>query len=378
MHLPLAIALNLAFAAAALGLEPAVPLSCDTLPRAERTQILVLAGPHLESMLDQQVDLGLLDPLLAALERFAPDLIAIERLPGETVDAWLQASPRYDAMLNSFAPKARRVGGAAQKAAGLTYQEALTEGENLIQSMMRSKEAVVESSLRARAALLLAALHDFTSAALQWSLVPESARGGHTLLPPEIASELQELLATRAEYVTIGLTLARRLGHQRVFPIDDQCDAQFQLEHGGQLMKELQETPEFKRLNDSPFLKDLRGRMGQAVQKRDLLGLYRLMNSQAYGSDDVETQWHIWHRTNLPSGLDRRRAALWEERNLRIAANIRRAAASQGARRILVIIGASHKAFLDAYLRQMMDVEIVDGDTVLEAPSPRRRNDKGK
>jgi len=51
----------------------------------------------------------------------------------------------------------------------------------------------------------------------------------------------------------------------------------------------------------------------------------------------IDAQWHIFHRTRLASGLDRRRAGLWEVRNLRIAANIRTAAAEFNAKRALVI-----------------------------------------
>jgi pheromone shutdown protein TraB len=52
-------------------------------------------------------------------------------------------------------------------------------------------------------------------------------------------------------------------------------------------------------------------------------------------------------------------------RNLRIAANIRTAAAEFNAKRALVIIGASHKPFLDAYLQAMMDVVVADAESVL-------------
>ena len=95
------------------------------------------------------------------------------------------------------------------------------------------------------------------------------------------------------------------------------------------------------------------------------LGLYRWMNSPKYGLADLDAQWHLFLRSSLPSGFDRERAALWEARNLAIAANIRRITAAKPGQRALVIIGASHKTFLDAYLSQMMDLDVVQAEDVL-------------
>ena len=130
-------------------------------------------------------------------------------------------------------------------------------------------------------------------------------------------------------------------------------------------MAELGASPEFAKLQESVLFKELPKRIEEAKNTGDLLGFYRWINSPEFGKADLDAQWHIFLRANLPSGLDRARAALWEERNLRIAANIRRAAAYGTGKRVLVIIGASHKPFLDAYLRQMMDVEVVVAAGVL-------------
>lgn len=53
----------------------------------------------------------------------------------------------------------------------------------------------------------------------------------------------------------------------------------------------------------------------------------------------------------------------WETRNLRMAANIRDSMAQPG-QRALVIVGASHKDYLEAYLNQMHDVEIASAGEV--------------
>jgi len=66
-----------------------------------------------------------------------------------------------------------------------------------------------------------------------------------------------------------------------------------------------------------------------------------------------------------PNDLGRVRLAGWEVRNLRMAANIRQAAAGAPGGRVLVIVGSGHKPWLEAYLGMMADVRIADALAVL-------------
>lgn len=54
--------------------------------------------------------------------------------------------------------------------------------------------------------------------------------------------------------------------------------------------------------------------------------------------------------------LGRGHVTYWEMRNLRVAANIREAVGRWPGSQALVIVGASHKRCLAAYLNQMHDV----------------------
>jgi hypothetical protein len=218
---------------------------------------------------------------------------------------------------------------------------------------------------RKRAAFLLAAAYELPSAALQWSYLPVEQRVADEVVSSEVAVALTGTLSSHNEVTALGIALAARMRLQRLQGVDDQSDALFQLRSGEQLMRELSQSPELARLQDSLLIKELPGRLQKHAATGDWLGLYRWMNTPAYAAGDVDAQWHIFHRTRLASGLDRRRAGLWEVRNLRIAANIRTAAAEFNAKRALVIIGASHKPFLDAYLQAMMDVVVADAESVL-------------
>jgi pheromone shutdown protein TraB len=66
-----------------------------------------------------------------------------------------------------------------------------------------------------------------------------------------------------------------------------------------------------------------------------------------------------------PQHFGRNYVGYWETRNLRMASNIRDAIAAQPGSRTLVIVGAAHKGYLDAYLNQMHDVRIVNAMQVL-------------
>jgi hypothetical protein len=65
-----------------------------------------------------------------------------------------------------------------------------------------------------------------------------------------------------------------------------------------------------------------------------------------------------------PQHYGRSYLTYWEVRNLRMAANIHEAMSPPGMR-MLVVVGASHKFYLEAYLNQMHDVRIVDPQAVL-------------
>ena len=57
--------------------------------------------------------------------------------------------------------------------------------------------------------------------------------------------------------------------------------------------------------------------------------------------------------------------AFWETRNLRMASNIREMLGPRPGIRALVVVGASHKGYLEAYLNQMHDIRIADAAAIL-------------
>jgi hypothetical protein len=358
--LPTLTALTVALAGA-----QGIPSLAAPLAPQERTRVLVLASPHLSEVQPESSSADALRPLLDRLERFAPTVVAIERVSGETVALWEKLAPAWDAVMAAFAGDVRKVGREAQAALGIDRDEAAREATELIDSWKAAAATAPDGEERRHAALLLAAAYELDSAALQWSYLPPDERGADETLPDAVAASLSRRLDERDERVQIAIALARKCRLERLACVDDQADAPFTLARGEELMAGLRQTPELARLEKSLLAVELPKRLDVAAKGADWLPLYRWINSREYAAADVDAQWHLFFRSRLASGLDRERAARWEVRNLGIVARIREASARSAGGRVLVVIGASHKPFLDAYLRSMMDVEVVAAEEVL-------------
>lgn len=108
----------------------------------------------------------------------------------------------------------------------------------------------------------------------------------------------------------------------------------------------------------------LLAREAQASEKRlaggaDVLALYRLMNRADFGDMSVRSDMGKAFATPSPGKHGRRYVAWWEVRNLHMVANVRAAIGRDPGSRALVIVGATHKPHVDAYLSLMHEVRLV-------------------
>ncbi|WP_229217306.1 DUF5694 domain-containing protein [Massilia forsythiae] len=107
----------------------------------------------------------------------------------------------------------------------------------------------------------------------------------------------------------------------------------------------------------------LDARVGDA---EGVLALYRALNDPAQARLVYDSDFGAALEEPSPQQFGRGYLGYWETRNLRMAANIREAIGFQPGSRTLVIVGASHKWYLEAYLNQMHDVRIVPSARVLD------------
>jgi hypothetical protein len=113
-------------------------------------------------------------------------------------------------------------------------------------------------------------------------------------------------------------------------------------------------------LKNTPYFQKTQHLLKQGIKNHNLFPLYKYLNSPAFFKQDKTNQWrYIFLQSKFNKYL-RKRLALWQVRNLRIAAHIRKASAHRIGGRVLVTIGASHKSFLDAYLSQLMGVKLIN------------------
>lgn len=113
-----------------------------------------------------------------------------------------------------------------------------------------------------------------------------------------------------------------------------------------------------------------RKRMDQALQERlgspaGVVAMYRAYNVPGQGKLVFDSDFGAALNEPSPQRFGRGYVGYWETRNLRMASNIREVLEDRPGIRMLVIVGASHKAYLEAYLHQMHDVRIVDAAPLL-------------
>jgi hypothetical protein len=364
--LPMALAIQMACTEGvsdAGGTSNALRASLDGQPR---TQVLVLATEHLRG-LGETYQPSLLFTLLDALAEFRPAVIAVEALPPVEIDRLVRTSTDSASaqaqILDAFAGDAAHYGRLAQMALGLSYEEATSVTEST-----QTTRARPSSERRRLQAMQSLAAYDVPSALVQWSYLAAEDRVADGMVPDPVVRLLGERLNSANEIVSIGVALAHRVDLQRLASIDDHVDDEVGLatELNDALMRELEGNPAYQDLVSSSYFEEAQQRLPDAAATGDLLPLYLTINSADYLRADLAAQWHLFYRTRLESKLDRARAALWEARNLNIASRIREESAFHAGGRILVLIGAAHKLFLDQYMRQMMDVEVVQLTDLLD------------
>jgi hypothetical protein len=323
------------------------------IPRSERTQILVLGSQHLRRI--DALDRATLEGLLDALEGWGPAAIGVEVLSPQVI-ATMETRLAYAPALEAFASEQLAAGRLARDHLGIGWSVAMRAADSL-HATLEAAPPELRPGLRRQLVPVLVAAYDLDNAALQWAYSAD-ADGGREL-PDTLRTFLERRLEAPSETSAIGLELARRLGLARVDPIDDHLETDLFLVIADDLSAELAGSDAYRELVESGELEKSEHELRKAHATGDLLPFYLSLNAPEALARNVDLEWTFFFRTELPSGLDRYRVALWEVRNLAMASHVRRMTAPIPGERALVLVGASHKPFLDAALACGMDLEIV-------------------
>ncbi|MEG8037963.1 DUF5694 domain-containing protein [Sphingomonas sp. LR60] len=323
-------------------------------PPGPLNQVLVLGSPHLSSY--KSLSREALTPLLDRLARWQPQAIATENMSGLLCDSMRRFPSRYaeSVQVYCFNPMA------AGKALGLDVPAANVA----VEQMLATWPAAPSAAQRRRLAALFLAAGEPGSALVQWLRLPEAERRIGDGLDAAMLAVIERHWRQPGETEWLAAALAARLGLERLYSVDDHsADSPTppdQEKAYGEAITRAWDNPagRERRAFTAPLEAGI-------MQPGGIMALYRALNSPraqdlAYHSDFgatfVEPSAQRFGRGYL---------GYWETRNLRMVANIRDILGLQPGKRLLAIVGASHKGYYEAYLNQMHDVRLVDAEKVL-------------
>jgi hypothetical protein len=241
---------------------------------------------------------------------------------------------------------------AARAATGLDVPAAVAEAERLLSQW----PAEPTPAQRRRLATVFLAAGEPASALVQWLRIPDAERREGDGIDAAVLRVLERTASRTNENYTIAARLAARLGHERVYPVDDhtadenfpdQADFEAAVQRGWSNPASAQ----FRAISE-PLTKAAKTQQG-------MMALYRFYNSARTMRLNFASDFGAQLQDPSPQRFGRRYVGWWETRNLRMVANIREVAARKPGLKLLAIVGASHKPYYERYLAQMHDLRLV-------------------
>jgi hypothetical protein len=317
------------------------------------SEVMVLGTAHLKSL---KIDPALVQLLTDRLATWRPRAIAIEELSGMQCDFLRRYPQRYKSTVDTYcwdpAP--------ARAATGLDVPAATARAGKLLAAWPASPTPAQRRSL---AAVFLAG-GERSSALVQWLRLAPAERHAGDGLDAALVAVLQAREQRGDETALISARLAARLGLERVTAMDDHSadsDDDADPKASGEAIAKAWDNPATaqRKRTDDAFV-------AQLHTPQDLLAMYRSLNAPGQGKLIFASDFGAAMNEPSPQRFGRNYLGYWETRNLRMASNIRDVLGMQPGIRMLVVVGASHKGYLEAYLNQMHDVRIVDTASLLK------------
>jgi hypothetical protein len=209
--------------------------------------------------------------------------------------------------------------------------------------------------------MLFLAAGDRGSATVQWLRLAADERKAGDGLTPAMVEILERKGKPPNENYAVGAALAARLGLERVYLVDDH------------LADTPDDDPEYGKViqavwNAKPapaVAAEYKRRQANLRTPAELTAFYRWLNDPVTQRAGIAADMGRAARDTSKQLYGRQYVAWWEERNLRMVANIRASFHAKPDARVLVIVGSTHKGYFDAYLDMMQDVRLVDASQFL-------------
>jgi Family of unknown function (DUF5694) len=318
------------------------------------TQVLTLGSTHL-GQIKTTVTPEMLTPLLDKLAAFKPDIITHEGISGHQCQQLREFKARYPDMWATYCWPTDDV----EMATGLSLAEALVA----VETTLKTWPAQPTAAQRRKLASLLLAAGDRPSAQVQWLQLAKADRIASDGINAALLKILARDGARPNETYDVAVALAARLGHNRVYAVDDHTADSIQGEAGEGLGTFLQG---FWGSVQSAIVDEFDTLEGKMKTGADVLAFYRFTNLPTTQREFIAMDFKAAMNKASPGNYGRIYNAWNETRNLRMVSNIRAAFGNRPGARVLNVVGASHKAYYDAYLDMMSDVQLVDASIVLQ------------
>lgn len=321
-----------------------------------KTQVLTLGSFHI-GQVEAGFDPANLSLVLDRLAAYNPTIITHEGISGEQCGVLRDNPAIYPGVFDDYCWGEDE----ARKALTLTFPAARAEMEKTLAGWPASPTP----AQRRRLAAVMIAAGDRPSAVLQWQYLPVAER-----LPADGVDATMLPMLNRAsgklnETLDIGVALARRLGLQRLYAVDDHTSDAVQAMAGDGFNAAIEAHWRSAPTRNSAFIARYAEMEKNLHSPQQVLDFYRFMNAAETQRSFVESDFKDALRMGGPDYFGRVYVAWYEVRNLRMVANIRAASGSHPGARVLNIVGASHKAYYEGYLSQLSDIELVDGGAYL-------------
>lgn len=326
--------------------------------KGKQNEVMVLGTAHLAQLPSTFLPASL-DVLKDRLFAWKPQIVAIESMSGTQCDMMRRYPQRYDGMMQQFctwdpAP--------ARAATGLDVPGATVEMDRLLANW----PAEPTSSERRRLAAIFLAAGEPISALVQWLRLPKAERRVGDGLDATLVEALDKRhfgRGPRGEDMLIAAPLAAALGLDRVVSMDDHTLSDVPPPHQDGYDEAI--AAAWNNPANAERQRMYKRLLADVSSAENVMSLYRAVNDPSHAKVIYAADFGPALNETSPQQFGRGYVTYWETRNLRMASNIREAIGNHPGSRTLVIVGWSHKGYLEAYLNQMHDVRIVSSDQVL-------------
>lgn len=319
----------------------------------QKTQVQILGTLHLSQF--KGFKPAMLDELQDLLYKKSFDVICVESMPSELLyDIRSRKDSAFAGVISAFGGNRLVVADSVQHQLGISFVEAQQQVKALSQRDTltdAARLALIEYDLAAAAP---------ASATLNYMQLQDKQILKQSALDQSYFDALEKNKSRSNETYSIAVQLAAKQNLNTIELIDNFQDEALLLKLFPNFIEEFTTHQEnFKDMARLPVFVKSEALRVQSIEENDLMAYYSFINSDEYMRQDFEAQWNVWFSTHFESGADKARYYLWEMRNLQIAANILKVVAVNPGKKILVIIGASHKSFLEKYLNEVTNLEVL-------------------